>query len=88
VSKEVRKELGIPQGAYICDMDKNSSVIQNGLQKGDIIVKFGFEDVENASDYMNALRNVSVEKNITIVVKRASGDDYEDMEFTVVPIEK
>jgi serine protease Do len=88
VSKEVRNELGIPKGAYIYDMDKNSSVIQNGLQKGDIIVKFGFEDVENASDYMNALRNVSVEKNITIVVKRASGDDYEDMEFTVVPIEK
>jgi serine protease Do len=88
VSKEVRNELGIPKGAYIYDMDKNSSVIQNGLQKGDIIVKFGFEDVENASDYMNALRNVSVEKNITIVVKRASGDDYEEMEFTVVPIEK
>jgi serine protease Do len=88
VSKEVRNELGIPKGAYIYDMDKNSSVIQNGLQKGDIIVKFGFDDVEDASDYMNALRNVSVEKNITIVVKRASGDDYEDMEFTVVPIEK
>jgi serine protease Do len=88
VSKEVRKELGIPQGAYIYDMDKNSSVIQNGLQKGDIIVKFGFEEVEDASDYMNALRNVSVDKNITIVVKRASGDDYEEMEFTVVPIEK
>jgi serine protease Do len=88
VSKEVRNELGIPKGAYIYDMDKNSSVIQNGLQKGDIIVKFGFDDVEDASDYMNALRNVSVDKNITIVVKRASGDDYEEMEFTVVPIEK
>jgi serine protease Do len=87
ISEQVKAELNLPSGAYIYDMDKNSSVIQNGLQKGDIIIKFGLYDVSNSADYMNALRNVSTDKNIKIVVKRASVDDYEVMEFTVVPID-
>jgi serine protease Do len=87
ISEQVKAELNLPSGAYIYDMDKNSSVIQNGLQKGDIIIKFGLYDVSSSADYMNALRNVSTDKNIKIVIKRASVDDYEVMEFTVVPID-
>jgi serine protease Do len=88
ISQQVRKELGLPNGAYIYDMDKDSDVIQNGLQKGDIIVKFGLNTIENSSDYMNALRNVSIDRSIKIIVKRASLDDYQEMEIMVMPTEK
>jgi serine protease Do len=85
ISSEARSELGLPQGAYIYDIDMHSPAIQNGIQKGDILVKIGAKDVTNASDYMNALRNVSTDRNIKIVVLRASLDDYEEMEFTLMP---
>jgi serine protease Do len=88
ISQQVRNELGLPTGAYIYDMDKSSTAIQNGIQKGDIIVKIGSTDVENSADYMNALRNVSVDRNIKIVIKRASINDYQEMEFTLMPMEK
>jgi serine protease Do len=88
ISQQVRNELGLPEGAYIYDMDKNSSAIQNGIQKGDIIVKIGSTDVEKSADYMNALRNVSIDRNIKIIVKRASINDYQEMEFTLMPVEK
>jgi serine protease Do len=85
ISEQTRNELGLPKGAYIYDMDMKSSVIQNGIQKGDIIVKIGSTDIESAADYMNALRNVSIDRNIKIVVQRASLNDYQEMEFTVIP---
>jgi serine protease Do len=87
ISKQVSGELGLPTGAYIYDMDKNSTAIQNGLQKGDIIVKFGLNTIESSADYMNALRNVSIDKSIKIIVKRASLDDYQEMEIVVMPTE-
>jgi hypothetical protein len=34
---------------------------------------------------MNALRNASTERDIKIVVQRASLDDYEEMEFMIQP---
>ena len=34
---------------------------------------------------MNALRNADGEKSIKIVVKRASKDAFEEMQFTVKP---
>jgi hypothetical protein len=37
---------------------------------------------------MNALRNVSIDRNIKIVIKRASVNDYQEMEFTLMPTEK
>jgi hypothetical protein len=48
-------------------------------------VKIGSTDIESAADYMNALRNVSIDRNIKIVVQRASLNDYQEMEFTVIP---
>lgn len=85
ISKQARKELSLPEGVYIYDMAKDSPAIQNGIQKGDIIMRIGSFDIDSATDYMNALRNVSLDKNIKIVIQRASVNDYQEMEFTVMP---
>ena len=58
----------------------------NGLQKGDIIVKVGAKEVKSASDYMNALREASFEKELGITVMRASVDEYKEMKFNILPI--
>jgi serine protease Do len=85
ISEQARKELSLPEGVYIYDMAKDSPAIPNGIQKGDIIMRIGSFDIDSATDYMNALRNVSLDKNIKIVIQRASVNDYQEMEFTVMP---
>ena len=83
VSAQIRAELGIPQGAYIVDIDMDSPAMLKGIQKGDILVKVGSRDIRNAADYMNVLRNAQVENSINIVVQRADVDDYKEMHFVI-----
>ncbi len=52
-----------------------------GLQAGDIIVKFGGQDIKNIYDYTYALDAVKVGKPLEVVVMR----DGKRMEFTMIP---
>lgn len=85
ITSQVRNELGLPQGAYISDIDMDSPAMLNGIQKGDILVQVDAQEIRSASDYMNALRNKDGERSIKIVVKRASMDSFEEMQFNVQP---
>lgn len=88
ITDQTRMELGIPQGAYIFDIDMDSPAMLNGIQKGDILVQIGSQEVSSTAEYMNALRNASTERSIRIIVQRASLDSYEEMQFTVQPVKK
>lgn len=83
ISAQARTEMELPQGAYIADIDMDSPAMRKGIQKGDIIVRVGSQDIGSAADYMNILRNVQAESSINIVVQRASVDVYEEMHFVV-----
>lgn len=83
ISAQTRDEMGIPQGAYIVDIDMDSPAMLKGIQKGDILVKVGSRDIRNAADYMNVLRNAEAESSIDIVVQRASVNDYKEMHFVI-----
>lgn len=83
ISAQARTEMGLPQGAYIVDIDMDSPAMRKGIQKGDIVVRVGSQEIKSAADYMNVLRNAAVESSINIVVQRASVDAYEEMHFVV-----
>lgn len=83
ISAQTREEMGIPQGAYIVDIDMDSPAMLKGIQKGDILVKVGSLDIRCAADYMNVLRNAEAESSINIVVQRASVNDYKEMHFVI-----
>lgn len=83
ISAQARTELGLPQGAYIVDIDMDSPAMLKGIQKGDILIQVGAQEIKCAADYMNVLRNAEAESSINIVVKRASVNDYEEMHFVV-----
>ena len=78
-------ELGLPQGAYIFDIDMDSPAMQKGIQRGDILVQLGTQEIRSALDYMNALRGISLEQTIEVTVRRASVDAYEEMQFIIQP---
>lgn len=85
ISSEVRNELGLPQGAYIVDIDMDSPAMLSGIQRGDIIVQVGTQEIRNASDYMEALLKAQIDRNLVISVFRESLDDYQKMQFTAEP---
>lgn len=83
ISSEARKELGLPKGAYISNIDMGSPAMKNGIQKGDIIVRIGEKEITNATDYMNVIRGYAVGRNVTISILRYSAEEYKEMQFTV-----
>ena len=85
IDARIRNEQGLPQGAYIFDIDMDSPAMLKGIQKGDIVVRVGVQEIRSAADYMNALRNVPTDRSIIIVVQRASMNAYEEMQFTIQP---
>ena len=86
ITTQARTEMGLPQGAYIYAIDMDSPAMTIGIQRGDIIVGVGDQEIYNASDYMNALRNAAIERNLKIVVRRADVNSYKELIFTVQPI--
>ena len=65
---------------------KCSPAMLKGIQKGDILVRAGTQQINSAADYMNVLRNVHVENSIDIVLRRASVNAYEEMHFMIQPV--
>ena len=85
ISEQTRKETGLPQGAFIVDIDMDSPAMLKGIQKGDILVRVGSQEIRSAADYMNVLRNAPAETGINIVVQRASVNAFEEMHFVLQP---
>lgn len=83
ISGETRKELGIPQGAYILDIDMDSPAMEKGIQKGDIVIRVGEKEILGASDYMNAIRGYSKDTDVVISVLRYTKETYEEMQFII-----
>lgn len=83
ISADARLELGLPKGAYVSNIDMNSPAMKKGIQKGDIIVRVGDKEINNAADYMNAIRGYSANREIAITVLRSAQEEYEEMEFEV-----
>lgn len=83
ISAQARTELGLPQGAFIVDIDMDSPAMRKGIQKGDVLVQVGAQEIKSAADYMNVLRNARSDSSINIVVRRAGVSAYEEMHFVV-----
>jgi len=88
ITTQAKTEMGLPQGAYIYAIDMDSPAMTIGIQRGDIIVQVGNQEIYNASDYMNALRDAVIDRNLKVVVRRADVDSYKELVFTVQPIQR
>lgn len=83
ISSDAKKELGLTQGAYVSDIDMGSPAMENGIQKGDIIIRVGEKEIHSAVEYMNAIRGYAAGRDVVIGVLRYTQDAYEEMQFTV-----
>ena len=84
VTKAVSAELGVPQGAYITEIEMDSPAMQAGIQQGDILVGMDKETVTSYGDYTTLLMKKKVEESVKVTVMRQVQEEYKEMEFEVV----
>lgn len=69
--KEVSEQDGTPTtGAYVADVVEDSPAKEAGLQKGDIITKFGDERINSASGIIMAIRAHEIGDTVKMTVWR------------------
>ena len=84
VPEDVRQRMDMPEGVYLTEVAEGSPAMNAGLQKGDIIISMNGEDVHYSATLSRILLEVEAGTEIEIALMRPSGEDYTEMELTVV----
>ena len=83
VSPDVVKELGLPDGVFVEQVEMDSPAMAGGLAKGDLIQKVGDITVKTVSEYMAALAVQEADTEVEITYARLSGQEYRTMSVSV-----
>lgn len=84
VPAEANKELGVPYGAYIVEIDFDSPARRAGLQRGDVITGVDGRSISTFNSYSNILLQLEAGHTIELKVKRMARNEYREMTFSVV----
>ena len=84
VPEDVRQRMDMPEGVYLTEVAEGSPAMNAGLQKGDIIISMNGEDVHYSTTLSRILLEEEAGTEIEIALMRPSGEDYTEMELTVV----
>jgi serine protease Do len=82
VSQQIAAEFGLkkPGGALIVEVSPRSPAAKAGLRRGDIIVRYGDEEIEEATALRNLIADTPINKKVPLTVWR----DKKTTQVTVV----
>ncbi len=83
VTQEANDDRNVPFGAYVKEVIADSPAMNVGIRNGDVIVKFGTEDVASFTDYKEALLKYQPEDVVTVILQRPDRDGYTEMSYEV-----
>lgn len=84
VTPEINREMGVPFGVYITEMDMDSPAMEAGIQSGDVIIRIDDAPVENYKDLVNYLADKQPQQQISIGLLRQGPEGYTGMKLEVV----
>lgn len=84
VTEEVHKELGVPYGAFISEVEMNSPAMFAGVQQGDILTTFNWKQILSYNDYVTALMQEVPGNIANLTIMRAVQGEYKEMEIPLV----
>ena len=81
ITPDLAKSFGLPspKGALIADVMKGGPADEAGLKRGDVILEYNGQKIEDAAGLRNLVANTAIDKEVTLTVLR----DKKEMEFTV-----
>lgn len=83
VSNEANMEWGVPFGAYVKNISKDSPAMMAGIQPGDVIVAIGEQTVQNFSEYITILMGLEAGETVDVRLMRQSQEEYKEMTLTI-----
>ena len=84
VPEDVRRRMDIPEGVYVSKVADGSPAMNAGLQKGDVIISMNGEEVRYSATLSRILLKEDAGTEIGITLMRPSGEEYTEMELTVM----
>lgn len=83
VTPEISDKLGVPSGAYVTGTVSGSPAMAAGIQGGDVITKFGTNDITCFEDYIQVMEKSHPGEDAVISVLRYARGEYMEMTFEV-----
>ena len=74
---------GVPVGAYVLEIDMESAAMKAGIQSGDVITKIDGFEITSYTVFTEAIGLHDPGDEVTVTIKRRSGDEYREMDITV-----
>ena len=75
--------LGIPDGCYVTSVGLDTPALYAGIQSGDVITKIGDVSITRFAEFLNAIRNIPLDTDTTITIKRNVQDTYKEMVYNI-----
>lgn len=85
VPAEANRELGVPYGAYVREIDFDSPARRAGIQLGDVITSVDGKTITNFNGYSNGLLQLEAGHAIELKIMRRSRNEYREMDFSILP---
>jgi len=81
VTEEANRNLQVPYGAYVTEIEMDSPAMQTGIQSGDVIISLNGRTVENYGEYIDALAASQPGISVNVTVMRKNQEEYKAMSF-------
>ena len=83
VSEEARRFYGLPAGAYVAEVSKDSPADKAGIIKGDIITRFDGISLSSSSELLDTLTYYAAGETVQLTVARSNRGVYEEEDLTI-----
>ena len=83
VPQYVHNELGVPYGAYVTRVERDSPAMLAGIQVGDVITAMNGGSIMSFSSYCSQLMRLEPGQPVQLTVRRQSQGEYREMNFSI-----
>lgn len=84
VPRDIRKELNIPAGAYVSQVDVDSPAMKAGIQVGDIITAIDDNLLYSSAGYTSTISSTKIGTYCFFTASRSTVNGYRSMQFAVL----
>lgn len=83
VTDALAKELNMPKGVIVMQVEEGSPAMENGIQATDVITALDGSEVESMQDYMAILRDKKPGDTISVSLWRKGKSDYKETKVNI-----
>lgn len=83
VTSDARQNLGVPNGAYVTELEMDSPAMLAGIQVGDVIIAMNDSTVQSFGTYSMLLMRQQPGDTVTLTVMRQAQEEYKEMSFSI-----